>query len=797
MSKVSSSHNIRRKQLSTHGLHEPKTLAGLAKEPNDEAVTQQTPLDSKKLSVESKAAQRLSAGAAAVEKSSTEAKSVKEPRQTRTSSLRARISAGQVIKDSPNKVLGFTDFTAEKTSTAKASNGEGFRTKSSTSFGKAFTKKPSKEFQGGKRAPAQFVAGSRRPVARRSSSRNSLRGDSRAPSPVLLEPSRLAPPIPTAKVAATRKSSIPVSRYSVSSTSAEDDSQSQPTTGPTSRQQTKPSNETSENGGTYHISTKDQGREAFASRPADEDATLESIAESPQSTSNPKRLSIRESGYGYKLKIDPSADRLIMGDEDSDKENQPLMKKKSKDLFRAALINEHKNCAKDHKWASGRPMSSQGFTESQSRNASTATEMRTKKVNSVDLSCVSLGMATTQTEGDNIKKATSPIEDLFSGVTGSRGKNATHTEEQGTAENTRDGVDTVQAISPVKESPTSMSDATTGVLAFMPEILQQDVNKSSFVDGTARVDEVKFCKTVRLDTHLPQASNPNAPSTPQHGTQNNGSPSSGSFPPRSSSRMKHPDYTINGSTTSSSMSPVERAAAQLQKKISLTEPKPSDGEISHEMSNHSQGEISSQTILADVGRKRDSAANESTKSQTSMSKGLMSNFRGLFHKRTSDNIDFPNLRSTKKSSKRPSVTAHGSPFHSLSNIHPVHRPTQASINRNSATSQRPNSNGIAPATPGTPAFASPIPSEVSTTTTLAMEILNSARRETSSPKKERLLELGRLVVDTITQARDAEKAMEEAKQAARKAEVVHALCKKSVSDVAHMVKDWRSDVAHL
>ncbi|KAL8876749.1 MAG: hypothetical protein Q9192_008807, partial [Flavoplaca navasiana] len=58
-------------------------------------------------------------------------------------------------------------------------------------------------------------------------------------------------------------------------------------------------------------------------------------------------------------------------------------------------------------------------------------------------------------------------------------------------------------------------------------------------------------------------------------------------------------------------------------------------------------------------------------------------------------------------------------------------------------------------------------------------ILESARKESSSPKKERLLSLGKIMVDSITQARDAEKAMEEAKQAARKAEVAYALCKKS------------------
>lgn len=72
-----------------------------------------------------------------------------------------------------------------------------------------------------------------------------------------------------------------------------------------------------------------------------------------------------------------------------------------------------------------------------------------------------------------------------------------------------------------------------------------------------------------------------------------------------------------------------------------------------------------------------------------------------------------------------------------------------------------------------------------------MQILESARDETSSPKKERLLELGKIMVNAITQARDAERAMEEAKHAARKAEVAYVLCKKALGDVSRCVEEWR------
>jgi len=74
-----------------------------------------------------------------------------------------------------------------------------------------------------------------------------------------------------------------------------------------------------------------------------------------------------------------------------------------------------------------------------------------------------------------------------------------------------------------------------------------------------------------------------------------------------------------------------------------------------------------------------------------------------------------------------------------------------------------------------------------------MQILDSARHERSSPKKERLLELGKIMVEGITQARNAEKAMEEAKHAARQAEVAHALCRKSLADVGRCVQEWREN----
>ena len=46
------------------------------------------------------------------------------------------------------------------------------------------------------------------------------------------------------------------------------------------------------------------------------------------------------------------------------------------------------------------------------------------------------------------------------------------------------------------------------------------------------------------------------------------------------------------------------------------------------------------------------------------------------------------------------------------------------------------------------------------------------------------------MVDAITQARDAEKAMEEAKQAATRAKVSYLQTQKSVLEVARLLEDW-------
>lgn len=220
----------------------------------------------------------LSAGAAAVEKSAQESRPAIEPRQTRTSSLRARLSAGQLVKDGQNKVVGFTDFTATPEPALGVTRRDSLRARKEAQARRSLTPphplrtnpskeptagdrahasrsltplakpvphhlrpNPSRESIGGSRAPAQFVAGSRRPIhPRRPSSRGSLRSEFREPTPPLpvasssrSAPTRPAPAIPASNnkdtkngkysekahveaPASPRKSSIPVPRQPMS-----------------------------------------------------------------------------------------------------------------------------------------------------------------------------------------------------------------------------------------------------------------------------------------------------------------------------------------------------------------------------------------------------------------------------------------------------------------------------------------------------------------------------------------------------------------------------------------------------
>lgn len=836
----------------------------------------------------------LSAGAAAVEKSAQELRPTNEPRQTRTSSLRARLSAGQLVKDGQNKVVGFTDFTATPEPALGATRRDSLRARKEAQARRSLTPphllptnpsgesnngnraqarrsltppakpvphplrtKPSRESIGGNRAPAQFVAGSRRPThPRRPSSRGSLRSEVRESTPPLPTasssrpapsgsapsrpaPSRPAPAIPASKSedtkhgkssdkahveapASPRKSFIPVPRQLVSDMPRRpNDNDKAEASNP---QELRASGVKSEARNEFSIfeghpsldmvrdldqtlldRSLDPVRDLNQTHSAGHQPTqplvdnhgahvLEAIEESPQHAYKLKRLSTASPEFGPTLKISPSAERFIMGPE-TKKGKNPLNKKKSKELD-LTMLKEYQN---------DRPSSSQGLSRLASRVGLIDTEGREKKVKSADLGRISpaidlllngshkltprLNHESTAASAKGSSTSTSfngPLFDTCSQLQA--------TPEEGNDVNVQEPNVTGEEpwVPCLGESNGISSDKIphgTG-LSFLDSRVENGIqtdcklsDEASPFEDTAIVakDLAKEPIYKNDDTYVIHR-----PTTPEQPCPKN-APDSGSHPPRSSSRIAQPDFT------KSKNSPVSPLSADNGPP---TPPKDKPQDFVRRQNNLGslRGHGTSQLDLSNHDSKRDSTARESSKSQVSASKGSLSIIRGLFHKRSSENE--PLKSANKKSKPKSTVNKNtGSPFPPISEVHPIHRPTFASIARSAASTPRPaTATGTHPGTPATPSPFSPLPSETSSSTHLAMELLDLSRKERSSPKKENLLQLGSIMVEGITQARNAEKAMEEAKQAARRAEVAYALCKKCLKEVTMCVQGWKGAI---
>lgn len=855
--KLSPSHNIRRKQIPPT---KPRDQLDPTRKPANtvKSSMQQVKSDiqgdvtTASGSVESSdptAPPDLSSSAAAVDKSSYEAASLSHPRQTRISSLRARLSAGHPMNDNPDiktRVAELTDSTSVNEASSKPTKnslsipGE---TRAQLRGQPAINVLRAKSSEGSmraNRAPAQFVGGSRRPNTHRPISRSSLRSDSLGTGlfPTLQPPKRPPPAVPISsevlepakvvkaealKTAEPRRSSIPVFRQTVSSmiSQAEDGIASVNTKQETDSQV----NDTLRNDYDilgnqatepllldYKEETTDKSAEGQHELTTDGNtmpypSSLQAIEESPRQGYHIKRLSVASPENGPTLKISPDAERLIMGVE-TNKENGLKNKYfKSNHLHDSFRTSSHRQKTSgteslaDLKTRLQRPSSSQGLSQSTSRFGLISKETREKKVRSAELayslSTDHLHQQSAKPKTPLVPKSTDicvvddPFFDAHSTLDQDQAGvvNPTIPNEHPTSEEEKVVIEEASWISPLvsKHQDPSMGKAVLAVDSAPPMLQNRLSSRSStnqnFSVAANQVKEAAELDLMRLE-EMPK-SKENAekplPSTPERSRESNNS-TSGSFPPRNSSRMTPPDYTLGGSAKPSPTWPLEGG-------------NPTSKEFSHRHNQlgASKGHASSPVDISHVaGSKRDSTARESAKSQGSISKGMLSNIRGLFHKRSSDSEPY-SMRSSKKYKPSTSIVTIGSPFLPISEIHPIHRPTLASSNRSVVNGQKPTQLDTNINTPATPSFASPLPSEISATTTLAMQLLESARTERSSPKKERALELGTIMVEAITQARDAEKAMEEAKQAARRAEVAYALCKKAVGDVSRRVLEWRDE----
>lgn len=773
--------------------------------------------------------------------------SLGQPRQTRTSSLRARLSATKLAKESSvprPKVVAYKESSAAneicgipaKDGCYIAEDAQ-IRSQSAPSY----RKKPLEGSMWVNRSQAQFVGGYQRAFTHRPSSLTSVRGNAQSTSPALASQraNRAAPMTslisqdPTkafeaeaAQKTERRRSSIPIFCHTASRIVSQAESrvisaesmggdeaphgeqvydQVKILESPAKRQLLEVPGEAIEVTQSEHLSNLSNLHNVGTL------SSLRAIQESPRQSYQIRRLSIVSPENGPTLKISPSADRLIMGVEPGT-ENQLSRNARNMNDSRTPLgrITSEDSASGGRstvtlKTRLARPASSHDFRQSVSRIDLLASGPGDRRVKSAELNySLSTDHLSAQSVMSNVSTCKcfekSITDDPFLDIQSTQQLNhavvpSSVTPERAITDNGEElSIDEESWISPMaKKHRHDLNGRPSSLCSDLPAaghseaVLGVYSKYREFSTSVESGQNIAVVIQTPPEQHSKRAEKPSDifNSTPPRPLVEAGNNFSSTFPPRRSSRTTPPDYTINrlSQRTPTSPSKVVKCVQSefLSRQNQLGASKgvaPSPLEISQP-----------------VAYKRDSIARNSSKSQVSTSRGMLSNIRGLFIKRPSENDPSP-IKSNNKGKQATCIAPSGGPFLPISDVHPIHRPTLASANRSALLKGKKN---LAPdpaiLSPGTPSFASPLPSEISTTTTLAMQLLESARTERSSPRKERALELGTILVEAITQARDAEKAMEEAKQAARRAEVSHALCKKSVGDIAKKVLEWKDEIA--
>ncbi|KAI9730386.1 MAG: hypothetical protein M1834_005896 [Cirrosporium novae-zelandiae] len=504
-----------------------------------------------------------------------------------------------------------------------------------------------------------------------------------------------------------------------------------------------------------------------------------------------KRLSMTSPDFGPVLKISRSAEDIIMGTNESDKENKdparrarkpsivrsqriPFNKensglsrmKKSTDLRRKVTLRELEKSAKSDtkisrpaglKTEPKRPASSLGIANRAARLTSRERPIHTAAMRQ----SAPAAESTMFLSGAN----TNPKDDPF---VDNNNKSQTRPKQQPSRKISAQGTGHPTSSAPIatRAPRTSLPQASRSGLA---------PHHASNQAAPRRIASTTSIREGREKKYVPKTK-PRSESTPPRVQHTRPSPQ---YPPRSSSRSPKEDFTINGDLSS------------LEKKLESTASKsvtkrPSVNYMSTaERANRPLSTVTSESVSK--FSKRDSRGRAGT---------VLSNFRGLFHhnKRLSDvsSLLAPPVKTINKS------TLKGSPF----TVTEVDHQQQVDKEKVSNLSNASNSTRVIKKAKSFASLCSkastipptPIPDEISRSTDIAMRLINSARQEASSAKKEKLLELGKVLVEAITQARDAEKAMEEAKQAAQKAEMSYTMTKKSVAEVSELVGKARNSM---
>ncbi|MCJ1434495.1 hypothetical protein MMC27_003864 [Xylographa pallens] len=732
---------------------------------------------------------------AVVHKSPRALKPSPMPRQTRTSKLRAGLSSSTADKNDPiNTTTGLMKSRLAEQNTERSYVMRG------------------KPFPDGSRAPANMVAGSRRPSRSfRQGSQNTLQ-ESRSTSLPIAAANPGNDSLKHGRQACTAPEDSLASNMRTLAQDSTDGKYPNKHTQYFELDDTSPTSST----GTILASTlastdqvkhplhhgfavyEESSKDVVPMHINDTDVT---VSTTTNSTSNDvpapatiqarqaraytmKRLSRIAPTHGPTLWISRSADRLIMGEEESDKENLSSPATKNKDLRRVVTRKEFRKsrdgaALRSHTISElNRPLTSQGLVRSDSQGGLDSGEFRKRRAQSISmdysprhsllqqdvvLNGVSFRSTVTSIGDDPFFDARSHLEDAR--FVDDRSEATSLHKRQSLYEDAIVGESSWISSLPERVLSTKPRRAPSTVSRLKVAIPQDDPDLVTIDSTTTETDDKgeksAFCQDQALMT----------PTRAERETA--GSPEI--FPPRSSSHTPVPDFTVNDPDL------LEHKKYPAKEMVLLL------GDVDQD----STRTVSFRSHIAGDTSQHGSTTQESTTSQASTSRSVFSNVRGFFHKRASDkSLLGPSSKTVAKMSKA-NISSKGSPSFPVSDVQRLDRPTISSKNRNASKCSRSQSMNMIL---DTPVLESPKKSELSNNTALAMEILETARHEPSSPKKERLLELGKIMVNALTQARDAEKAMEEAKQAARKAEISYMLCTKSVSEITKSVHEWRLEL---
>ncbi|KAL1955060.1 hypothetical protein VTO42DRAFT_9049 [Malbranchea cinnamomea] len=192
-------------------------------------------------------------------------------------------------------------------------------------------------------------------------------------------------------------------------------------------------------------------------------------------------------------------------------------------------------------------------------------------------------------------------------------------------------------------------------------------------------------------------------------------------------------------------------------------------------------------------KQRPSAARESkllavTAKPKFPTRGVFQNFRGLFAK----NKD--HLKGTSKVPAAGAITSSEYNSHSNGAI-----ASRNSIRLDQSRSQVFHSDQISddlPARTLRPVYSvsqlaeSPAMRDTNNISSLTMELLEAARLEQETSKKEKLIRIGKILIKAVNYAHDAEKAMLTAMQAAKEAEISCAMAKENAFRLSQVVREW-------